>query len=100
MSKKVFCALCSCKDHKDMGKGIDKNFKCPLVGKICSVCCHHEFDGGMGAQDTAQEVYKISGRRPVEAFAICRTCPYGGKIMDKAVMALGKEIRQKVYKEK
>lgn len=79
MKKKGPCALCRCPDHDDMPKDLRGTYKCPLVGKICPTCCKYDFNAGMAARDTAEDVYRISKKSPQEAHAICRACKHGGK---------------------
>jgi len=79
MADERFCAECSC-TAEDGKRDMTSNWDCPLLkAKICDVCCHFEFDAGMGAPDTAKRIYKVTGKTPQEAHAICRGCEHGGE---------------------
>lgn len=73
------CKLCKCPDYNDIPKDLQGTFDCPLVGKVCPTCCKYDFNAGMAAHDTAEQVYRISRKTPQEAHETCRTCPHGGK---------------------
>jgi hypothetical protein len=83
-----FCDLCCCKGTEKVGF-VQKNFLCPLLGRnICEVCCHYEVMGGVGAEDTFEELCKKSERTPQEAHAACVACPNGGPDLDEIPKAI------------
>lgn len=103
MPAEKFCELCAC-DGPGPEELDNKSWPCPLLGRnICSTCCQHEIEGGMGAEDTLREMCKKSERTPQEVHAACVACPHGGPGLDTQPEVLyvkpGKEQEHKGFME-
>lgn len=97
-----YCRMCKCVGNPPgVPDDFNANWACPLLfGKtICQVCCHHDLNGGMGAEDTLLDMCRKSGKTPWEVHKACVACKHGGPGLDDPPVMMAFRVKGKMISE-